>query len=201
MNGVGKNSGHRPIRLAAGGRRGVMRRGGMGNDGGGFFASRDPEVIREMLGEEVYQRVQRTSELLRNPQPLTEEDAAVLRAALAPVLRDLAATGLPLPEVRMEAHEDRPWSVCGWIAGPGVYGTGISVMRDRSHAEQVRELAEQFQNWAADVLVDAGQSPAWPLCPEHDRGHGLLADDRDGTAVWVCPETDRVSAPIGALHV
>jgi hypothetical protein len=178
----------------------MRRKRGTGNNGGGFFSSKNPEVIREMHGEEVYQRVQRTRELLRNPQPLTEADAAVLQAATAPLLRDLAVTRMPLPDIRTEAHEDRPWSVCGWIAGPGVTGQGIWVMRDSSPADRVRELAEQFQSWASDVLVDAGQSPEWPLCPEHDRGHGrLVADVRDGAAVWVCLHPDHVIAPIGAL--
>ena len=35
--------------------------------------------------------------------------------------------------------------------------------------------------------------------PEHDRGHGLMADVRDGAAVWVCLHPDHVIAPIGAL--
>jgi aminoglycoside phosphotransferase (APT) family kinase protein len=164
-----------------------------------LFSSRDPEVIRERLGAEVYQRVQRTRELLRSPQPLTEADAAVLRAAAAPLLRDLAATRMPVPDIRSEAHEDRPWAVCGWIAGRGATGQGVWVMRDGSSAGQVRELAEQFQSWASDVLAGAGQSPEWPLCPEHDRGHGLMADVRDGAAVWVCLHPDHVIAPIGAL--
>jgi hypothetical protein len=152
-----------------------------------------------MLGEEVYQRMQRTRELLRHPQPLTEPDAAALRAAAAPLLRDLAATGMPVPDIRTEAYEDRPWSVCGWIAGPGMPGQGVWVTRGGSPADRVRELAEQFQNWASDVLVDAGQPPQWPLCPEHDRGHGLMPEVSDGAAVWVCPCPDHVIAPIGAL--
>jgi hypothetical protein len=172
---------------------------GAGNNGGGFFSGRNPEVIRDMLGEEVYQRVQRTRELLRNPQPLTEADAAMLWAALAPVLRDLTATRMPVPDIRAEAHEDRPWSVCGWIAQPGGFGQGIWVVRDAPHANQVWELAEQFQNWASDVLVDAGQTPEWPLCPEHNRRHGLMADVRDGAAVWICLHPEHVIAPIGAL--
>jgi hypothetical protein len=174
----------------------------VGNNGGGFFRSNDPEsaaAMREMLGDEMYQRMQRSRELLRNPRPLSDADAEVLRAALAPVLRDVAATGLRLPEIRYEAHEDREWSVCGWIAEPGGFGEGISVMRDRPHAEQVWQLAEQFQNWAADQLVDAGRTPTWPLCPEHDLAHGLEPDVRNSSAVWVCLETDRVIASIGAL--
>jgi hypothetical protein len=49
--------------------------------------------MREMLGDEMYQRMQRSRELLRNPRPLSDADAEVLRAALAPVLRDVAAPG------------------------------------------------------------------------------------------------------------
>jgi hypothetical protein len=197
MTDMGKNRGHRPIRPAGDAR---SRTANLGNNGGGFFSSRNPEVIREMLGEEAYQRVRRTQELHRNPQPLTEADAAVLRAALEPLLRDLAATRMPLPDVREEAHEDRPWSVCGWIAEPGGFGQGVSVMRDSTPAERVRELAEQFQNWAVDVMADAGESASeWPPCPEHDRRHGLMADVRDGTAIWVCLHPEHVIAPIGAL--
>ena len=68
-----------------------------------MFSSRDPEFIRERLGAEVYQRVQRTRKPPRSPQPLTEADAAVLRAAAAPLLRDLAATRMPVPDIGTQA--------------------------------------------------------------------------------------------------
>jgi hypothetical protein len=206
---MGKNRGQRPIRPTGPARSRIAN---LGNNGGGFFSGSNPEAVREnlgqmlgeTLGEEVYQRMLRTRELLHTPEPLTHADAAVLRAALEPVLRDLAATGITgitgmTLEIREEAHEDRLEGICGWIAGPGSFGTGIWVVRDASHAEQVRELAEQFQNWAADGLVDAGRSPEWPLCPEHDRAHGLHPDVTDETAVWVCFHPEHVIAPIGAL--
>ena len=70
---------------------------------------------------------------------------SVLRAVLAPVLADLAASGVSPPDIREEAHEDREESVCAWIQGPGITGEGISVILDRSPAEQVAELAERFR--------------------------------------------------------
>ena len=120
------------------------------SNGGGFFRRGD-------------------GDLMWNPRPLSEPDAAVLRAAAAPLLRDLTAAGKPVPEIRAEAHEDRDGAVCGWIAEPGGYGQGIWVPRDRSPAEQLVELAGQFQDWADEQLDDGGRSSQWPLCPEHGR--------------------------------
>ena len=181
----------------------------MGNNGGGFINSgRGDDAgalaeLRGMLGEEQYQlvrrRLERTRELLRDPQPLTPADAEVLRAAVAPLLRDVAATGLTVPGIRAEAHEDREWAVCGWIAEPGGYGQGIWIMRDRSPAEQVAELAEQFQQWASDQLADSGRPPAWPPCRAHDLDHGVGADVQDGSAVWVCGDSGTVISLIGSL--
>jgi len=193
---MGKKNRRHPAQNPASARSAIRR---LGNNGGGFFTRGDDEAVRQSLGEEHYQRMRRTMELMRNPRPLTEADAAVLRAAVAPLLRDLAATGMPLPDIRTEAHEDRECAVCGWIAMPGGFGQGVWVLRDHSHAEQVAELAEQFQNWAADYLVEAGHSPDWPACPAHGGDRGLAAEVRDGAAVWVCREDGRVISPIGAL--
>jgi hypothetical protein len=141
--------------------------------------------------------------LMRNPEPLTEADAAVLRAAIAPLLADLASTGMDLPELRAEAHEDRAGAICGFLRDPGetgeTGGTGVYVMRDASPAEQVAGLAEQVQEWATDVQVDPRRPWEWPKCLEHRRAHGLHAEVRDGAAVWVCEEGDHTVAPVGAL--
>ena len=89
-----------------------------------------------------------------------------MREAAAPALRDLAASGMSLPDIRDETHEDRESeAVCARIQGPGRTGEGICVSLDCSPAEQVVQLAEQFQNWAADQLHDAGLPPEWPECP------------------------------------
>jgi len=52
-----------------------------------------------------------------------------------------------------------------WIQGPGRTSEGICVSLDCSPAEQVVQLTEQFQNWAADQLHDTGLPPEWPECP------------------------------------
>jgi hypothetical protein len=197
---VGKKNRYHPATPGKGGRSGFAR---AGSNGGGFFniaAGGDfPEEMKQMLSVEQLQGIRRSRELSRNPEPLTEADAAVLRAALAPLLRDLTATGMSLPDIREETRFYRERSVCGWISDLGGSGQGISVMVDNSPAEQVRELAEQIRDWATDVQVDPERPPEWPLCPEHRRAHGIYADVRDDTAVWVCPVTDRVVSPIGSL--
>ena len=104
--------------------------------------------------------------LAENPRPLADAEREVLRRAVAPLMADLAASGMRLPDIREDAHEERESpSICGWIQGPGGTGEGISVLLETSPAEQVAQLAEQFQNWAADQLHDARRSPEWPAYP------------------------------------
>jgi hypothetical protein len=144
-----------------------------GGNGGGFFGFRsgDPAALaalREELGEKAFECWQRDRELTLNPRPLTEVERAVMRQAVAPLLADLAASGMTLPDIREEAHQEREApSVCGWIQGPGGTGEGIWVLTESPAAEQVAQLAEQFQDWAADQLHDAGGPPEWPACPQH----------------------------------
>jgi hypothetical protein len=146
-------------------------------------------------------RWQRDSELARNPRPLTEAERAVLWRVAAPVLADLAASGMTLPDIREEAHEEREApSVCGWIQGPGGTGEGICVLLESPAAEQVAQLAEQFQNWAADQLHEAGRAPEWPACPQHPSPPRRLEPEvRDGHAAWVCWASGQVIWPVGEL--
>jgi len=178
----------------------------VGSNGGGFFNFRgdDPGALaarREMLGAERFERMQRAEELVEHPRPLTDMERSVLRETAAPLLTDLAASGMGLPDIREKAREERAAaSVCAWIQGPGRTGEGISVLLDSPPAEQVAQMAEQLQNWAADQLHDAGQPPEWPACPEHPSPpHRLEPDVRDGAAVWACPESGHVIWAIGAL--
>ena len=137
---------------------------------------------------------------MRNPPvPLSEPDAAVLAAAAAPLLRDLAAAGKPVPEIKAEAWKEDDWAVYGLLAEPDGSGTGIWVIRDRSPAEQVTDLAKQFQDWADEQLDDEGHSSPWPMCPEHGFPRQLEADVRDGSAVWICSWDGRVISLVGAL--
>ncbi len=186
---------------------------GKGGNGGGFINYRpgDPaaaeavaawrQQMREMLGEEGFAHWQRSGELSDNPRPLTDTERAVLRRAAAPLLADLAASGLPLPDIREEAHEERGLpSVCGWIQGPGGTGEGIYVLLDSSPAQQVAQLAEQFQDWATDRQLDADRPLDWPACPRHPSApHRLTPEVRDDRAVWTCWESGQVIWPIGEL--
>jgi hypothetical protein len=157
--------------------------------------------MREVLGEEAFAGWQRSRELSDNPRPLGDAERAVLGRAIAPLLADLAASGMSLPDIREEAHEERQApSVCGWIQRLDGTGEGISVLADTSPAEQVAELAEQVQNWAADQMHDAGRTPEWPACPQHpSTPHRLDPEVRDGRAVWTCRQTGQVIWPIGDL--
>jgi hypothetical protein len=135
----------------------------LGDDGGGFFHVRavDPGALaaareelqaplREMAGEEEFGRIQRSRELRDHPRPLVDVESSVLQETAAPLLRDLAATGMSLPDIREEAHEDRGTeAVCAWIQGSGRTGEGLCIWLDSSPARRVEQLAGQFQSWAA----------------------------------------------------
>jgi hypothetical protein len=49
--------------------------------------------LRAHIGDEAVHQVQRSMVLHRQPRPLTGEQAAMLREAVAPVLRDLSDRG------------------------------------------------------------------------------------------------------------
>lgn len=156
--------------------------------------------LRARVGDEVFERIQRSQALWDNPRPLSDREKAVLREAVAPVLRDLEATGQTLPDIREEAHEDRGQdAVCAWIHHPASGGgEGISVELYCGPALRLYYLAEQLQRWKNDELIDAGRRP-WPECPDHDGCFALSPDTRDDVAVWCCPQTGRVIAEIGRL--
>jgi hypothetical protein len=71
--------------------------GALGNNGGWFFRSDDPAApaARERIGEEAFEPVQRSRELLRHPRPLTATERAAVRESATPLLQDLAASGIP----------------------------------------------------------------------------------------------------------
>ena len=178
-----------------------------GDDDGFFLVFRGEDgaaaaALRDAMGEEAFASWQRRV-LLEHPRPLTDMERAVLHQAAAPLLADLAASGMSVPDIRDEAHEDREEAVCGWIQEPDGTGEGIWVRLDSSPAEQVRQLAGQLQDsWVADRLHDAARPPSWPACPLHPGSlHRLDPQVRDGRAVWVCLETGQVIWPIGELDI
>jgi hypothetical protein len=157
--------------------------------------------LRDRIGDEAVARMQRSDELSRRPVPLTDAHRAVLRDAVAPVLRDLKATAHVLPDIREEAHHDRGQdAVCAWIQGPGGTGQGIDVCLNGPPGFQLCSLAEQLQSWKADQLLDSGQGPWWPRCPQHPVDCRLGPDIVDEIAVWSCPRSGQVIATIGSLR-
>jgi hypothetical protein len=173
-----------------------------GNNGGGFF--RSPEegdaAIRARSGDELADRMLRSMNLIRRPRRLTDGEEAVLREAMAPILRDIRATGAILPAIVPEAHEDRGEDyICAWIT-EGALGTGIWVPVAGSRADQIFCVAEQLVEWECEKLADAGRPAAWPPCPEHPGRHPLRPEVTGELAVWQCPESERLVSKIGALR-
>jgi hypothetical protein len=152
------------------------------------------------MGDATYERWRERSRVLSlNPRPLNARQAAILREAVGPLLRDMDATGQPLPDIRAEAHADRGAEVvCAWIRGPGGTGRSISVLPPGQRGDQLCDLAEQLQDWARSVQEDPARVP-WPNCPAHPDDHRLEPESTGETAMWWCPLTTRVVAEIGAL--
>ncbi len=172
------------------------------NNGGGFFRSRDEgdAAIRAGFGDELADRVLRSMNLMRRPRRLTDGEEAVLQSALAPILRDIRATGAIMPVIVPEAHEDRGEGyVCAWITFGTRDGTGIWVPVAGPAANRVFWLAEQMVEWECEKLADAGRSPAWPPCPDHPGQHPLRPDLKGDSALWKCPAREYVVSKIGAF--
>ncbi len=123
----------------------------------------------------------------------------MLWEAVAPLLRDMEATGQALPDIQAEAHAGPGVGVvCDWIRGPGGTGRQITVLSPGQRGDQLADLAEQLQDWATDAEADP-QQPRWPDCPAHPGAHRLEPEALGENAVWYCPQTSRVIAEIGAL--
>jgi hypothetical protein len=122
-----------------------------------------------------------------------------LTEAIDVVLADIRATGTAEPEV-----EDNDWvndadQASATIRWPDGTGTGISVMVDWPLSERIALLADKFQEDIVGELNSLGRSAVWPECPDHPNSHPLKPQDLDGTAMWLCPRTERPIASIGSL--
>ncbi len=175
--------------------------------GGGFFGFGGPDeaqlaALRAALGDEAVEAMQRSLAASRNPRPLTDGERTILCENVAPVLRDLGASGAIIPDIQRDAHDDQGAEVvCAWIRGPdGISGMGISVRPADSAAERVVELAEQLQEWEIEELWSAGRSATWPECPEHPNSHPLEpVIYGENTAVWRCSRSGHVICAVGML--
>jgi hypothetical protein len=191
----------------------IERRGRPGGVSGyGFIKKWNPDeeaahfaAMRERLGDEAVDRIQRSRDLWRHPRPLTESEREVILKAMAPVLRDLEVSGAIVPDVRYEAHADEGRDgregVHAWIKGDDTSGWNVwTPTEESSPAEQVWWLAQQVQEWEIEELWHEGRSTTWPECPEHPNSHPLEPGiDGGDTAVWRCPISQNISCAIGEL--
>ena len=133
-------------------------------------------------------------------RPLTEDERARLRETLAPVLRDIQASGAIPPIIREETPDpvgDEFVSVMLWSADGT--GAGVHVPAGPAVAERVARLADQVQEWEIEELVAAGRPAVWPECPDHPDSHPLEPVADAETAVWRCPRAGRVISQVGAF--
>jgi hypothetical protein len=63
----------------------------------------------------------------------------------------------------------------------------------------VVQVADTLQEEIVEELCRLGRPAVWPECPDHPDSHPLKPIDLDGTAMWVCPRTERLVAAIGTL--
>ncbi|MET8688659.1 hypothetical protein ABZV77_31065 [Streptomyces sp. NPDC004732] len=120
-----------------------------------------------------------------------------LAAALDPVLRDLRATCAVRPVVREERDDMIGELVV--LYEPDGSGAGLVPRFGGSAAERTADFADQAQDWAVEALCAVLKPAVWPECPEHPDSHPLAAGVVRGVAVWSCPRTRRVAAPVGEL--
>ncbi len=118
-----------------------------------------------------------------------------LREALAPVLRDLARTGLGAPRFE-DPTSDSEHAEAMMRAADGS-GRGVSVRRSAALAVRVADAADQVQEWAIEFQLWGSAPTNWPQCPSHPDSHPMRAVVLGETAVWACPDSDSVTVRIG----
>jgi hypothetical protein len=133
-------------------------------------------------------------------RPLTEDERTRFRQTMAPVLRDIEASGAIAPIFEDETSDsvgDDFVSVMVWSADGT--GMGVFVPVEDTAAERVARLADQVQEWEIEELAAVGRPATWPECPDHPDSHPLEPVVADDTAVWRCPRSGHVISQVGAL--
>ncbi len=105
-------------------------------------------------------RIQRNRVLGGQPRPLTDRERTRLRETMAPVLRDVQASGAVSPVIWEETQDgvhDEWVSVMLWSADGT--GMGVFIPTEPTAADQVARLAEQVQEWEIEELAAAGRPP------------------------------------------
>ncbi len=116
--------------------------------------------------------------------------------ALGPVLADLAATGAPIPAIRISRSPDTGLWAVKLTARDGT-GQGFTLDPSEPPEHLIARASDQVQEWMFDQLGRTAPTN-WPPCPLHPEGHPLNAKAADGMAVWMCP-SGAVIAEVGNL--
>jgi hypothetical protein len=125
---------------------------------------------------------------------------AELTAALAPALRDVAATTAVVLTVT-EADEDTSGDGrSAWLGSPNAADTGVWFVHGMSPAEAIAEVAGIVQEVVIKELWRTGLPVSWPPCEGHPDSHprepSVVADQ----AVWRCPKSSVGAVAIGGLE-
>jgi hypothetical protein len=136
----------------------------------------------------------------RGSQRTEPEQFRRLLKAIAPLLRDISATGALLPDIQDSSWDDDPDVISATIGKSGISYQGIRIQLSLPDAERLADLAGQVQEWEVEALWHAGRNSSWPECPIHRNRHPLSADMRDCRPSWYCPVTGAAISEIGALE-
>ena len=111
-----------------------------------------------------------------------------------PILRDLGTAEL---DIRLEgAGWDGWWPESFMLNIVGASSRGIQ-WGDGSRPEDLVTAMDTIQDEICEARWAAGLPVSWPTCPGHE--HVPMPRAGEGEAVWECPQTRRVIAPIGGL--
>lgn len=88
-------------------------------------------------------------------------------------------------------------TVTFWVNGHVDQVNGFQV--GLTFTELLVTIASLVQDVVSETLATTNRSN-WPICPLHPHNHPLIPEElAPGTAVWICPRSGRVMAPIGGL--
>ena len=117
----------------------------------------------------------------------------------AQLMRDLRQTSPIVPEIDYDQTPFRDDEEGFTLRADHEGERGIVLNHVGSPVEQVEMAISQAQDWIIDLLQHSGRPPIWPECRLHPGTHPLKVTDAAGTAVWSCPKTGDVIAPVGSL--
>ncbi len=122
-----------------------------------------------------------------------------LRAALTPVLDDVASTCPVEPQIVDHDWTNDPGQPSAMLRAPDGTEAGISVLAGQPTSLSVSSVAQQVQEWAVEALWGEGLPATWPMCPLHPNAHPLEAAIGNRNAVWCCPSEKKLIARIGEI--